>query len=144
MGGVAAARRRILRKSVRDRLDGVEPLDLTPYIEGWRRRGVEREARARAREAMIRARLGVVVSILVERFGARRVILFGSLAEGTSTPLSDVDLAVEGLRGDWFEAWEAAERALGPGLRLDLLPVDRARPALRRAIERGEVLFGDR
>ncbi|MBI4702236.1 MAG: nucleotidyltransferase domain-containing protein [Deltaproteobacteria bacterium] len=95
-----------------------------------------------ARAVGVRSRLDAVVSLLVERFGARRVILFGSLADGGWSEASDVDLAVEGLAGDWFEAWDAAEQALGPDWRLDLVPVEQARPALRQSIARGEVLHG--
>ena len=46
--------------------------------------------------------------LLVRRYGARRVYLFGSLA-GTGSvvfhPASDIDLAVEGLPGKGF--WQA-------------------------------------
>lgn len=121
---------------------GMDPAALAPYVEGWRRREAASQARSQARVAEARARLAGVVSLLAERFGARRIILFGSLADGTFTERSDVDLAVGGLSGDWFEAWDAAEQALGPGFRLDLVPIERARPAIRYAIERGEVLFG--
>ena len=112
---------------------------LSQYIEGWRRREAAEERRSEARATDARARLPQIVALLVAEFGARRVILFGSLAEGRFGAASDIDLAVEGLRGDWFAAWSAAERLL-PGFRLDLVPLEAARPILRAAIERGEVL----
>lgn len=121
---------------------GVRTDDLRSYIAGWRRRDAARSARALARAHQARSRLPAAVKLLVEQFGARRVVLFGSLAEGTFTEGSDVDLAVEGMTGDWFRAWDAAERALGPGVRLDLVPIEAARQIVREAVERGEVLHG--
>ena len=117
--------------------------DVTTYVAGWRRRNAEREAHARARAAEALARLPAVVEVLVQRFGARRVVLFGSLATGRFSDASDIDLAVEGIRDRWFEAWEAAERRLAPEFRLDLLPLELARPAIRAAIASGRVLHGD-
>jgi predicted nucleotidyltransferase len=52
---------------------------------------------AQARAGSLRARLGEVARLLVER-GARRIWLFGSLLPGgLPHQTSDVDLAVEGL-----------------------------------------------
>lgn len=62
-----------------------------------RRRRAEREARAAKRAAAIRARLSAAKELLQQRYGARRVVLFGSFARGDVTEHSDVDLAVEGL-----------------------------------------------
>ena len=70
------------------------------------------------------------------RFGARRVILFGSLAHGAwFRPDSDVDLAVEGLEGEaYWQAWRLAEQVI-TDRRVDLIDVDTASPSLRRTIE---------
>lgn len=114
---------------------------LAPYILGWRRRDEANRARGAARAARARAQLAEVVRLLVSRFGVERVVLFGSLAEGRFEESSDIDLAVSGLGERWFEAWAAAEDAVGPEFRIDLVPIERARPAIRRAIEEGEVLF---
>ena len=52
-------------------------------------------------------------AMLVERYGARRVYLFGSLA-GTGSalfqPASDIDLAVEGLSEEvWWRSYPAVD-----------------------------------
>jgi predicted nucleotidyltransferase len=61
-----------------------------------------------------------VASMLAERFGIRRVVLFGSAALGTDRPVSDVDLAVEGRTpADYFAAFHSLEVELGVE-RLDL------------------------
>jgi predicted nucleotidyltransferase len=75
--------------------------------------------------------------VLKTRFGARRVILFGSLAHAAwSTPDSDVDLAVEGLVGeDYWRAWRALE-AIIEDRPVDLIETEMAGESLRRAIQR--------
>ena len=71
----------------------------------FRRRKEERRARAEARARELALRLPEAKRLLVERFGARRVILFGSLARGALEEWSDVDLAVEGIAPeDYFTA----------------------------------------
>lgn len=67
-----------------------------------RRRAAERRARADERSRAIRERLPEAKRLLIERHGARRVVLFGSLARGAMTEHSDVDLAVEGLRSSAY------------------------------------------
>ena len=64
--------------------------------------------RARAAEERAVRLLGLVPSaaeLLRNRYAAREVVLFGSLATGTFTELSDVDLAVRGIdAADYFAA----------------------------------------
>ncbi len=87
------------------------------------------------------------MALLKNRFGARRVILFGSLAgQGTWHSRSDIDLAVEGLApADFFPAYSACCKLLPPELELelDLAPLEDAPPELRARIL-GEVeMFDD-
>lgn len=63
----------------------------------WRRRQAERQARAEARARELVDRVPAAARLLRDRYGARRVVLFGSLARGTPNLSSDVDLAVEGI-----------------------------------------------
>lgn len=63
----------------------------------WRRAKAEQRSRAEARADAMRARLPAAKQLLADRYGVRRVVLFGSLARGDSTASSDVDLAVEGI-----------------------------------------------
>jgi predicted nucleotidyltransferase len=118
--------------------------DLHTYVEGWRRREREREASLHDRAARARQALPTVVALLVERFGARRVVLFGSLADGRFTESSDIDLAVEGLGDRAAEAWWEAQRLIGPRYSLDVVPIERVTQAVLRAIEAGEVLHDGR
>lgn len=86
--------------------------------------------------------------LLRERFGVRRVILFGSVAgqgpgHGAWHERSDIDLAVEGLApDDFFAAYSACRDALPPDLELDLVPLEKAYPEMRARIL-GEVAMPD-
>lgn len=74
--------------------------------------------------------------LLKSHFGARRVILFGSLVgPGPWHNRSDIDLAVEGLApADYFRALSACWELLPQGINLDLVPMEDARPELRARI----------
>lgn len=78
-----------------------------------------------------------VAAALKNRFGAKRVILFGSLAhDAWFIPDSDVDLAVEGLNGkDYWQAWRLAEEMIDDRP-VDLIEIESCGDSLKRAIER--------
>ncbi len=104
------------------------------YVEAWRRRfaeqrAAEEEYRARALEAARRA-----AGLLVERYGVRRVILFGSLAWRRPSLTSDIDLAVEGLAPRRFFRADA-ELAREIPIPVDLKLLGDCPPMLRRRIE---------
>lgn len=75
--------------------------------------------------------------VLKTRFGARRVVLFGSLAHTAwFSSDSDVDLAVEGLTGDaYWQAWRWLEEKISDRS-VDLVELETARESLRRSIRR--------
>jgi predicted nucleotidyltransferase len=79
-------------------------------------------------------------ALLRERFGVRRVVLFGSAAgDAPWHSRSDLDLAVEGLRPeDYIRALNACHELLPSSIALDLIPLESAWPELRARIE-GEV-----
>ena len=74
--------------------------------------------------------------LLQERFGAKRVIPFGSVVgHGTWHAGSDLDLAVEGIAPEqFFRAWSALRALLPPGIEIDLVDLAQAGEALRRRI----------
>ncbi|MDY7079293.1 MAG: nucleotidyltransferase domain-containing protein [Chloroflexota bacterium] len=74
--------------------------------------------------------------LLKSHFGARRVIIFGSLAgQGPWHDRSDIDLAVEGLApADYFRALSTCWELLPQGINLDLVTLEDARPELRARI----------
>jgi predicted nucleotidyltransferase len=83
------------------------------------------------------ARVGTAAVLLKNRFGVRRVVLFGSLADETWFRAdSDVDLAVEGLSvNDYWEAWRLVEEVIGDRL-VDFVEIEMVGTTLRQMIER--------
>jgi predicted nucleotidyltransferase len=73
---------------------------------------------------------------LQKRFGAKRVIPFGSVVRhGLWHPGSDLDLAVEGVASDQFyRAWSMLRELLPPGLNVDLVALEQASEVLRARI----------
>ena len=74
--------------------------------------------------------------------GAKRVILFGSRARGTTYPKSDIDLAIEGCP-DFPALEDRLQEELWSLLRLDIVNLDaRLSDELRQEIARdGKVLY---
>lgn len=74
--------------------------------------------------------------------GARRVVLFGSRARGTSLPKSDIDLAIEGC-SDFPALENRLQEDLWSLLRVDVVNLDDPlSDELRKEINRdGKVLY---
>lgn len=104
-------------------------------------RARQERAAAAAWRARMLARLPAVARMLRGDFGARQVLLFGSLARGEAGPGSDVDLLVDGLAmADLIRATVRAERLLEEA-HADLAPRASARPEVRaRAESEGRVI----
>jgi predicted nucleotidyltransferase len=113
------------------------------HIDAFRAR--QARARARADRAATRARayLPDLVHILTERYGATRVVLFGSLVRGGFRDDSDIDVAVEGVApGRFFHA--LAEVNHDAPAWVDLKPLEDLDARFRaRAFRTAEVLYGD-
>lgn len=109
------------------------------YLEAARSRSAAPEltpSERRTRERLL-DRIREAAIMLKTRFGARRVILFGSLAHAAwFMPDSDVDLVVEGLAGDdYWRAWGLIEEIVADRP-VDLIEIETAGESLRRAIQR--------
>lgn len=74
--------------------------------------------------------------LLKSRFGAKQVILFGSVTgRGPWHERSDIDLAVEGMPAeDFFRAWVALDEVIPRGMQIDLVALEDASPELRARI----------
>jgi len=109
------------------------------YLEAPQRRPASPKptaAERRTRERLL-ALVRQAADLLKDRFGVRRVVLFGSLADDVWFRVdSDVDLAVEGLSAeDYWDAWRLVEEVIRERP-VDLIEIERAGKALRRVIER--------
>lgn len=88
-----------------------------------------------------RAVVRTAADLLRTRFGATRVVVFGSLAhEDSFTRWSDIDLAAWGIPPDAFFRAVAAVTGLSAEFKVDLVDPEDCRPALRRAIDREGVV----
>jgi predicted nucleotidyltransferase len=105
---------------------------------------IRREVEERERRAVIlRARVREAAACLVERYAAKRVWLFGSLAWGEIDEHSDVDLLVEGLGDD---RWDAASALLEEriGVPVDLVRVEEADASLVERVKHDGLLLHER
>jgi predicted nucleotidyltransferase len=113
-------------------------LDLTPeeyraYHPG--KQWDEEQVAARWSRAWEVAR--TAAQLLREKFGAMRVVVFGSLAHRASfSPWSDVDLAAWGIPVDQYYRAVAAVTGMTSDLGIDLVDPNDCRPRLREVIER--------
>lgn len=110
-----------------------------PYLEAARHQPPPPEltpAERRERERLL-DRIREAAAEAKARFGARRVVLFGSLAHTAwFVPDSDVDLGVEGLTGDaYWQAWQLVEEIIGDRP-VDWIDIESAGDSLRQAIQR--------
>jgi len=79
----------------------------------------------------------VAAHLLREKFGAKRVVAFGSLAHRAwFSPWSDIDLAAWGIPDIQFYRAVAAVTGISSDFRVDLLDLESCRPTVRRLIER--------
>jgi len=81
-------------------------------------------------------------ALLKEQFGAKRVLLFGSLARDEAAHhRSDIDLAVEGIPAqDFWGAWAALDE-LGPEFEIDLIDLETSPLRLQLKIEQEGILL---
>ena len=115
--------------------------EFEPYIASWRKRWREQELADE--QAALRARRTAeqLAELLRDRYGARRVILIGSLARGEFGLGSDIDFLAEGIADDDFFRAGAEMEAASDGLKVDLVPFESATPDfLSHALDGGVVL----
>lgn len=110
--------------------------DMTIYRATARKRAEQERQEQLQRTERARILAQQAAKLLKEKFGAKLVVLFGSLAQRDFIhQRSDIDLAVEGIKSqDFWQAWAALD-TLGAEFEIDLVDVETISPKLRRAIE---------
>ena len=110
--------------------------DMVRYRAAARRRAEQERQMHLRRAEQARGVARDAARLLKEKFGARRVILFGSLARDDHFHRrSDIDLAVAGVSPqDFWRAWSALD-SLGPEFEIDLIDIETTPAALCRQIE---------
>jgi len=82
-----------------------------------------------------------LAQLLVDRYGATRVLLLGSLARGEFGRGSDIDLAVEGVPPEVFFAAGAELEREARGVAVDLVPLESASAFFRAEVARDGVVL---
>ncbi len=113
----------------------------TEFVDHWKNKREQRRLQLQALAEAARQELEPAVRVLVRQYGARRIILFGSLVKGRFVEGSDIDLAVEGLApADFYPALAAVNRVTSRWV--DLKPLEDLDPFFRRRVlDTGEILF---
>ncbi len=112
------------------------PADLARYLATARAREAERQAALEAHRARALDVARQSALVLKTAFGARRVVLFGSLARGGKVSWrSDVDLAVWDVPADRHFVAVGRLQAIDPTVAVDVVRVEDAPPALRAVID---------
>ena len=114
----------------------ISPEKMKSYIQTAvdREKKILRELEIRLEHA--KALVDVGAKLLRDRYGARRVFLFGSLTgDGYFHHHSDIDLAVEGMdEGQYYRA-VADLLALNPDFQFDLVQMEEISSDLKAVIE---------
>ncbi len=116
--------------------------DIEKYVRYWRRRFQDEQGRSKEREQQRLAVLPQAVEIL-KKYGARKIILFGSLAKKDRFiyKRSDIDLAVEGIPDDKFLS-ALGDLMLSLPFLVDLKPLEDVDAFFRkRILESGKVIY---
>ncbi len=103
-------------------------------------RATQRHAAVEARRLVIRGKLSALADMLRTRYGAQRVMVFGSLAWGGFHAQSDVDVAVEGIASE--RLWQATTDANeGMPATVELFALESLPQSFRqRVLAEGELL----
>ena len=114
----------------------ITPEQMAGYREGYRRRKAQRAQVLAARYARAWQVARAGATMLKEQFGAAQVAVFGSvLRPERFSERSDVDLAVWGLDERLYLKAVSALLDIDPGISVDLVEAEFARPALLAVIE---------
>jgi predicted nucleotidyltransferase len=119
-------------------------LDLSPEalkkyhpLDAIRKRRAKFSAEISARRRRAISTAHKAAKLLKSEFGAKEVILFGSLAQRASFSLhSDIDLAVRGIAPEKFYAAVSAMMDFSPEFKIDLVEPEDCSPAMFKNIEK--------
>ena len=111
------------------------------YLTYWKKKQVETENFYRRLESEAKNELDNIASLLVDKYGVSRILLFGSLKTGGFTENSDIDLAVEGINAEDFFAALAEVNRLSRFV-VDLKPLEDLEPYFRSRIHmEGKLIY---
>jgi predicted nucleotidyltransferase len=118
----------------------LSPEELKKYrpLEAICRRRAEQAPEISSRRRRAKRAARKAAKLLKTEFGAKEVILFGSLAHGINfTRWSDIDLASRGIPSELFLTAMDTVLHMSPEFKIDLAELENCRPAIRESIETG-------
>lgn len=120
----------------------IPPEEMVRYREAARRRHEQRRQALEERRRLAWETARKAAALLKERYGATRVLLFGSLARNDPlSPHSDVDLLAWGLDERAYYRIVAQLQDLTPGIPVDLVRAEEASPKLLAQAETEGILL---
>jgi len=124
-------------KTASDLKNGGWPREEMGKYSPWKsleRYDKDRNLLVRRDKAMLISRR--IAGLLKEKYGASRVILFGSLAhKAWFTPRSDIDICAEGIPFDRFFQAESEIQEMSEGFKVDLVDPQECSQELQREIK---------
>lgn len=116
------------------------PIVEQKYIDYWKAREAKYEAQCKLWEKEAWVEVEAIAKLLQERFGATKIVVFGSLVKDRFGEDSDIDIAVEGI--DSKSLWDAyAEISQCSQRFIDLKAMEKLDPYFKkRVLETGKVL----
>jgi predicted nucleotidyltransferase len=110
-------------------------MDVSPYIVRLKQRQVSRKFSLKRRHDKAWERARTAAEFLRNAYGAKRVAVFGSVAQTKLFhPGSDVDLVVWGLHPGLYFRAVGQLQGLDPGIPIDLVMFEDAPESLKRVI----------
>ncbi len=106
-------------------------------LEAIRRRRAKMGAEISKRRRRANAAARKAAKLLKSEFGAREVMLFGSLARRSSFTLySDIDLASRGIPPERFFAAVGAVTGISVEFKIDLVEIETCSPTMLKSIKK--------
>jgi predicted nucleotidyltransferase len=115
------------------------------YIEYWKQHIHDDDHQSEETLRRLRGLAEKCSKVLVEKFGATKVYLIGSLAREVGVHEdSDIDLVVEGLRPEsYFSTLAYLHREILRGVKMDLIPFEDAFDSVKREVKEEGILLYD-
>jgi predicted nucleotidyltransferase len=113
------------------------PEELKGYNPGRTLEAYQTDTRTAERKSLAWKMARIASKILKEKYGAKKVLLFGSLANDKRfTPWSDIDLSVSGLppQSYYRAAGEIMDLGLAKGIKIDVLDKADCPPRMKKRI----------
>jgi len=111
------------------------PEQIEKYISGWKKRKSKKNTNLEKKQKDALEKASCIADMLKDRYGIKKVILFGSTATGKLWEHSDIDIAVFGLDENMYldVVWEASQLALP--FSLDIVPLEKTSKLLQQKIQ---------